>query len=364
MAVTLPKLDVIFTQLAASLIERSERGYAIIIIRDHSEGGAAYKLYSQLAEIEADAKLYTEANLQYLRDVYAVKTPYRVAVVRIADDGKMADATPIIEKNITTGWVTVAGGTADDMEALKSWIGSMSQVKKTYKAVLHGLASPDLMRVVNLTNETVTFSDEKRGTVPGIDYLPCLAGILAACNVERGCTNLGCSNLTAIAPVADEEKAVADGQFILTNSTDGVYIALGINSMTTTNGSTQTEDMKYIETVEAMDLILDDVRRVWRDEYLGKYRNTLDNQMLFIAALNGYFRDIAAENILDPEYNNVASVDTDAQRSAWLASGKAEAAEWSDAKVREMTFKRDVYLAGDIKILGAMTNLIFVFNMA
>ena len=362
MAVTPPRIQVIFRQLAASLINRSERGYAIIIVRDDTEG-AAYKLYTQLAEIEADAETYTPASLQYLRDVYAVKTPWRTAVVRIPTTGTMADATPVIEKNLSTGWVTVAGGTADDMTALRSWIGSMSQANRTYKAVLHGLNSPDLMRVVNFTNETVTFADE-RGTVPGSEYLPTLAGILAACNVERGCTNLKCTSLTAAAPLADEEKAVQDGQFILTNNTDGVYILLGINSMTTTNGSTQTEDMKYIETVEAMDLIRDDVCRVWRDEYLGKYRNTLDNQMLFIAALGGYLRDLAAENILDPNYDNIVTVDTDAQRSAWLAAGKAEAAEWSDAKVREMTFKRDVYLAGDIKILGAMTNLIFTINMA
>lgn len=362
MAVTPPKIEVIFRQLAASLLERSERGYAILIIRDDTEG-ETYKLYNQLAEIEADAEAYTEANLQYLRDVYAVKTPYRTAVVRIAADGKMADATPIIEKNIATGWVTVAGGTADDMTALRSWIGSMSKANKTYKAVLHGLNAPDLMRAVNFTNETVTFAD-KRETCPGIEYLPTLAGILAACNVERGCTNLKCTNLTAAAPVDDEEKAVQDGQFILTNATDGVYVLLGINSMTTTNGSTQTEDMKYIETVEAMDLILDDIRTTWKTEYMGKYKNLLDNQMLLISAIKGYFRDLGTENILDPNYDNTAAVDTDAQRAAWLASDKSEAADWTDAKVREMSFKRDVYLAGDIKILGAMSNLTFNINMA
>lgn len=362
MAITKPSINIIFRQLAASLIERSQRGYAIIIIRDSTEGGVPYKLYNQLAEIEADAEKYTATNLQYLRDVYAVKTPYRTAVVRIAENGTIADATAIIERNITTGWVTIAGGAEGDMTALKSWIDSMSQAKKTYKAVLHGLTGPDQKRIVNFTNATVTYKGE-RGKKSGSEYLPCLAGILAACNVERGCTYLKCTDLDEVEVVADEDKAVAGGEFILTNSTDGVYIVLGINSMTSANGSTATEDMRYIETVEAMDLILDDIRRTWDEGYVGQYRNTADNQMLFIAAINGYFRDLAAENIIDPKYSNTASIDVAAQRNAWLASGKTEAAEWSDAKVREMTFKRDVFLAGDIKILGSMTNLTFSINM-
>lgn len=361
MAVTLPKIDVTFRQLAASLIARSERGYAIVIIRDDTDG-APCTLYRRPGEIEADAAHYTAENLRRLRDVYAVLSPYRTAVVRIGTAGKIAEATALIEQNIDSGWVTVAGGSADDMDALRAWIAAMSKEDRTYKAVLHGLRAPDLGRVVNFTNPTVTFADT-RGTVSGAEYLPTLAGILAACNVERGCTNLKCSNLSAAGAVEDAEAAVADGQFILTNTTDGVYIALGINAMTTTNGATQTEDMKFIETVEAMDLILDDIRAVWRSAYLGKYKNLLDNQMLLISAIKGYFRALAAENILDPNYANTVEINTEAQRAAWLAAGRAEAEEWSDARVREMTFRRDVYLSGDIKILGTMTNLHFMINM-
>ena len=52
------------------------------------------------------------------------------------------------------------------------------------------------------------------------------------------------------------------------------------------------------------------------------------------------------------------------QRSAWLASGKSEAASWDEAKVRNMTFKRKVFLSNSIKILGAMEDLEFVSNLA
>ena len=69
------------------------------------------------------------------------------------------------------------------------------------------------------------------------------------------------------------------------------------------------------------------------------------------------------QNILDPEHDNHASIDVAAQRAAWVGSGKAEAAEWDDATVRSNPFKRNVYLAGDVKILGSMVNLEFVVSL-
>ena len=107
--------------------------------------------------------------------------------------------------------------------------------------------------------------------------------------------------------------------------------------------------------------------RVERPKYVreaGQYRNTRDNQMLFIAALNSsYFRQLAQELILDPDYANAASIDVEAQRAAWVASGKAEAADWDDDTVKATPYKRTVYLAGNVKILGSMTDLIFPINL-
>ena len=42
----------------------------------------------------------------------------------------------------------------------------------------------------------------------------------------------------------------------------------------------------------------------------------------------------------------------------------SEAAFWDEAKVRNMTFKRKVFLSNSIKILGAMEDLEFVSNLA
>ena len=131
-----------------------------------------------------------------------------------------------------------------------------------------------------------------------MQYLPSLIGIFAVCNVVRGCTNYLCSNLRAVQEVADNDAALGAGKFILFNDEDGaVRIGQGINSMTTTDGKTRTEDMQFIETVEAMDMMRDDITSTFRSTYLGNYRNSRDNQMAFIGALNSsYFAQLEREH--------------------------------------------------------------------
>ena len=362
MAVTLPSIGITFTQKATSLMTRSERGIAILIVRDETQTPTFYT-YNTLSDVvEAD---YSAANYQYIQDVYAVKQPYRLCVVRIDTTGTIADAIAIIEANVATGWVTIADGTSTDFTALVTWIGTTEALGKTYKALVHGISTaPDKKHVVDFVNTGVVFADETRGVETGEQYLPSLLGLLAGSNVLAGVTNAKCSNLTSVTAVSDPAADVAAGKFILVNDVNGVYIGVGVNSLTTTNGTTLTEDMKYIETVEAMDLISDDIRDEFKNNYVGKYKNSYDNQILLIAAIRDYFNQLARQNILDIEYANIVDINVSAQRAAWVAAGTTAAAEWTDAEVKRAAYKRTVYLTADVKILGSMEHLTFEINMA
>lgn len=361
MAVTLPSIGITFTQKATSLISRSERGIAILIVRDTTDTPTFYT-FTALSEV--DSSDFTAGNYQYIEDVYALKQPYRLYVVRIGTTGTIADATAIIEANVSTGWVTIADGTSTDFTALVSWIGTSESAGKTYKAIVHGiLTAPDKKHVVDFVNTNVVFSDD-RASETGEKYLPSLLGLFAGSNILTGTTNAKCSNLTSATAVSAPATDVAAGKFILINDVGGVYVGVGVNSLTTTNGTTLTEDMKYIETVEAMDLISDDIRDEFKNNYVGKYKNSYDNQILLIAAIREYFAQIAKQNVLDPDYINTVDVNVAAQRAAWVAVGTAAAAEWTDAEVKRAAFKRTVYLEANIKILGSMEHLTFEINMA
>ena len=364
MAITMPKIEITFRQQATTLIARSARGVAILIIRDDTDKGFTHKQYTDLAALQADKSLYTTENYNAISDMLSF-APYQAHVFRLDVAGTLGDTLSEIGRTVKTGWLAIAGQSAEDGAALASWVKTQAAKAKSYKCIVYDVTPlPDDMHVVNFVNESVTFADD-RGASDGVEYLPSLLAILAVCNVERGCTNYLCSNLTSVEEVADNDAAVGAGKFILYHDEEGaVRIGQGVNSLTTLDGNTKTEDMQFIETVEAMDMMRDDITSTFREIYLGNYRNTRDNQMLFIAALNSsYFRQLAQELILDPDYANAASIDVAAQRAAWVASGKAEAADWDDDTVKATPYKRTVYLAGSVKILGSMTDLIFPINL-
>lgn len=376
MAVTMPKIEITFEQKAVSLLSRSERGVAVLIVRDDTNKTFTHKQYADLSAAQADEKLYTADNYAAICDLLGF-APYQAHVFRADSDGALADTLAEIGRTVKTGWLAIAGQSAEDGLALAAWVKTqVGTRKKSYKAAVYNVTTaPDDMHVVHFVNEKVTFADS-RGEQGGVQYLPSLIGIFAVCNVVRGCTNYLCSNLKAVQEVADNDAALGAGKFILFNDEDGaVRIGQGINSMTTTDGKTRTEDMQFIETVEAMDMMRDDITSTFRSTYLGNYRNSRDNQMAFIGALNAsYFAQLESENILDPDYKseddengehgNKAFIDVDAQRAAWVASGKSEAADWDEDTVKANPFKRTVYLGARVKILGSMTDLIMPITMA
>lgn len=363
MAVKMPTIEVIFKQLAGSLIERSTRSIAILIIKDDTDKSFQFKVYRDITEVDEDKELYTAENLRAIKDVLTFQV-LKCHVYRInAENGVLGEALKLIQKNVKTGWITIVDGTSNEFESLASWVKAKELEHKSYKAVVYKVNTTDCKHLVNFYNDKVTFADETRGETDGFVYCPSLIGILASCNIKKGSTHFICSNLSNVQEVEDNDKAVGEGKFILFNDDDKVRIALGINSMTSTDGLYNTEDMKFIDTVEAMDLISDDISKVFKETYLGNYKNNYDNQVLFISSINTYFRELANDYVLDNNYKNIADVDIEAQRLAWLGVGKTEAKEWDEQTIKNNSFKRTVYLTGDIKILGAMENLKFTVSL-
>lgn len=361
--IKLPGIEVTFKQLAGTLIERSERGTAILVIKDDTDKSFNYKEYSSITSADKDAALYSETNMQYIRDVFGYALN-KVAIVRIdKTGGLMADALSTIERSIKTGWITIADGLPADWTALVSWLKNKEASGSTYKAVVYKATAPDCKHIVNFYNDKVTFADA-RGEKTGEAYCPSLLGILASCNVRRGSTYFKCANLKSVTEVVNSDTAVGSGQFVLINDVDSVKVALGDNSLTSTDGITATEDMKFIDTVEVMDLISEDITRVFKNEYLGNFKNNYDNQILLISAINTYFQQLANDNVLDRNYVNHVDVDVAAQKQAWVGIGKTEAETWTDQQVKANAFKRTVFLMADLKILGSMENLKFTVNLA
>ena len=192
------------------------------------------------------------------------------------------------------------------------------------------------------------------------------------CNIKRAATFYICDTLTYVEPVGEDDKInaeIAKGNIVLINDpyngVNYVRIGEGINTMTTTKDEFHTGDMKYIDIVEAMDAIREDIHQAFKSGFCGIKKNSTDNQALFVGDVNDYFDKLEKEEygqILEPTYDNKTEIDVAAQRLAWMDE-KSEAVDWDDTKVKNMPFHRNIYLLGDIKINGAMENMKFKINM-
>ncbi|MBR1737471.1 MAG: phage tail protein [Firmicutes bacterium] len=356
---TRPTITITFKQLATTLIKRSERGTAIMLLTDTTGTEEEVlkittKVYKTVADI--DTSLYTADNLALIKNClnYA---PYELVVIS-GNSSTFADFAKYITQIRKTGWVAFVGNAAAQSD-LASWIKSMENASSTFKGV-GTISGKDCKQYVYFNQNGV---DTEGNTVTAVNYLASLLGILASCNIRRGCTNFHCTDLSEIGEVDNVDTAISAGQLVMANETDGVRIVAGINSLVTLNGNTATEDMQYIETVEAMNLIADDIREEFKNTYQGSFKNKYMNQMLFIGAVNEYFDSLAGEDVLDSEFDNKAEIDVEAQRSAWMGTGKSEAEDWDEDKVKKMSFKRSVFIAGNIKVLNCMENLRFTVTM-
>ena len=356
----LPTITVEFKTLAASAVARSIRGVLAVLIQDGTEDVAwAHKSYGTLAELSADEAAYTEENYAILARAFAAG-PYQVLVVRVGSEGTLAQATAILEK-LSYNWV--CSPVSGFQSGLAAWVGTVNAASKIrkVKALVTGVSSANDPHVVNAANTSVTLNDAAATTVTMAEYLPRLGGVLAACPLDQSVTYYALTDLAEAAAVTNVDAAIDAGNLVLFLEDDTYRIARGVNTLVTP-GENQTEDMKSIAVVEAMDLIQEDIIRTFKNNYLGKVKNSADNQALLVSDVLSYLRALAAESVLDPNSDILAEIDTGAMRKVWTAAG-ADVSGLTDAQVKRKTYRSYVYVTATCRILDAMEDMVMSITL-
>jgi len=382
MGATLPQIVIAFKQLAQTFIERSERGTAILIVRE--EGTTVDNDYTpvdtsiQEVDLESDLSGWSNANAARIADMLTVN-PAKVVIVTIDTNAAMSAATGAIEGAYPSGRVTIVSSTAGDYTALCTWAKS----KKTYHVLVSGTSSQDSKYVENVQVQSIAFDSAwdygriyqgtlDRSTVDTyttVELLPLLCAILSRANVQ-GASSTVIKALAGVTDVASPDTAINNGNIILYNDWKGsdrvVRLGTAVNTLVTFDGTAENgdeiEDMRYIEVAEAADMIRADIKSVFRDEYSGQMKNSVDNQMQLLGAIGNYYDRLEEEDVLNGKFPNTAEIDVAAQRAAWAAVNP-EAAGWDDDKVKNTPFKRQVFIASDVQILQSIQDLKMTVNL-
>ncbi|MGL6113505.1 MAG: phage tail sheath C-terminal domain-containing protein [Cetobacterium sp.] len=360
----MPQLDIVFKGLGVTAIKRGEKGYAVLLIEDETEGINKQK-YRTISEFSSEEQAkFTPENVKFIKDALE-GTPLELYVFKFGAEDVLTDifnkVKGIIPRN---SWIAVYSTTAlklaENQSDLVSFVkGENANNKKRYKAFAYKVTAADSMHVVNHTTDKVTFDDE-RGEMNGNAAIPYLLGYYAGLSMMLSGIAKPLKFKSVTEP-EDLDTAISSGEHVLYNDEGVVKVARAVNSLVTL-GDGVIEDMTHINTVEKMDLIYCDLFKAWNDSYKGKYSNILNNQMLLISAINGYFKTIARDYILDPNFDNRAEVDLEAQRIANYPKYGEEVVEgWDDAYALKMTVGTKVFLKANNKIPGIMED--FFFNI-
>ena len=123
------------------------------------------------------------------------------------------------------------------------------------------------------------------------------------------------------------------------------------------------QDFRYIKIIEAIDMIQDDIRDTFKNEYVGKVINDYNHKMLFIAAVGVYFNGLKG-NVLDNSETaqNYVDIDEAAQKDYAILHGD-DVEDMTVQEIREYNTGTQVFLTGRITPVNAMEDLKIDFVM-
>lgn len=345
----LPQINVEFFGKAVSAVVRSARGVVALILKEDTATAKSQEIKSIEDIVEAD---WTADNLNYIKQVLK-GTPSKVMLEVMPTT--TTDMNETLQKLSAKrfNYLAFPEITASQADDVATWIKQKRKEKKMVKAVLPNVEA-DSEGIINFTANGIKVGEEIFTTA---EYTPRIAGILAGLEFTRSATYYVLEEVDDIIEVADPDAAIDAGELILINDGEKIKIGRGVNSLVTTT-VTKTEDFKSIRIVEVVDMVTEDIRNVFENSYVGKVNNIYDNQVLFITAINAYFKELAGEEVLDKNGANTAEINVDAQRLAWEKIG-TNTTEWDEQAVKETSFKRNVFLKGNVKIVDSMEDLDF-----
>ena len=344
----LPKILIEFKTLAETFITRSERGIVAVILKDNSNTTETHT-YSKESEITKSH--YTASNLAFLSLVF-MGNPSKVIVERVSTDGDISVALERL-KNKQWYYLTVPGVTEEEKEIVLQFIKEQrTQFHRTFKSVLPNCAA-DTEGIVNFATDNIKVGTKTYTTT---EYCARIAGILAGLPLNRSATYYVLPEVESITESETPDEDVDSGKLILINDGTKIKIARGVNSLTTFTDE-KGQDFSKIKIIEAVDMIRDDVRTTFEDEFVGKVENSYDNKIVFIAAVNKYFKDLASRGVLYDKYDNMAEIDIDATRE-YLSKTK-DVSEWDEEAIKTANTGTNVFVKSNIQIQDAIEDMNF-----
>lgn len=350
----LPEIIIDFKTKASTLLKRSARGIVLLILND-ATAETPYETYTDEREAESAVDHWTADNLTCIRLAFLGK-PSKVVCVRYSSESESRHFSDALDdmQRIRFHYCAAPGASADDETALCHFIrGQRAALKRTVKAVVTGNAND--VGLIRFTSENISAPSVRQSPFSASEYTARIAGLLAGLPVDRSATFYVLDEVESVDEKPDPNEFIDDGELILTGDGEKVKIVRAVNSKSTLSPDEKPE-IKKIRIVDAMDMIRDDVRTTFADNYVGKVVNTYANKTAFCAALNGYLKDLVREGVLYDGFDNHVEIDLAAQE-AYLKAHGTDTSAMTEEEIKTAGTGSYVFLTGQVMFADAMEDL-------
>jgi len=347
----LPQINIAFQTLAVTAIARSARGIVALILKDSTNVIFDTKIYTDVIQIDPDD--WTVTNLDYIKKAF-LGSPRMVIVERLAVDAVDYNAALARLTNKKWNYGAIPGIVTADVATISTWVKTQRDTnKKTFKFVLPNSIS-DHEGIINFATDDLAVGAKTYTTE---EYCCRIAGILAGLPFTRSSTYFVLDEVESITETSTPDADIDAGKLILINDGEHIKIGRGVNSLTTTT-VTKGSKFKKIKIMEAIDLMREDIRDTFDAEYVGKINNSYDHKILFITAVNAYFKGLQGDEVLDPNFTALAEIDIDAQE-LYLQSTGTDTSLLTAAQIKEYNTGSKVFIKASGSPLDAMEDLDF-----
>lgn len=345
----MPSVNISFSEVAATVINRGERGIIGMIIKGTVPSTNPFEVFS-VDDIPSNFSAENKEQISLALMGYQ-STPLKVIVYCLSPTvTDYSEALDWFEVNRFDYLVAPSVETDEMTGTIATWIKNLRKEGRSVKAVLPNM-SADSEGIINFTTETVTTGSKTYTTE---QYCGRIAGIIAGTPLTISCTYAPLPELADCTRLkkSDMDKAVDSGELIVFFDGEKVKVARGVNSLVTTTGEKGSQ-FKKIKIVEAMDMIHDDLKTTAEDSYLGKYANSYDNKCLLLSAISGYLNQLVAEGILS---SAEVGIDISANKT-YLESKGIDVSGLSDDDLKVYDTDDKVFLYAKIKVLDAIEEI-------
>lgn len=377
-----PSISITFVEKAASMIERGSRGIVALVLRDASIKGEP-EVYT-IRDVTGIPAGWSEANKQYVKDClkgYSTAPLKVIVYVMSATEEAEQLYTDMLSylETETFQWLAIPTVETDGKTSdIVSWVKTQRENDNMIKAVLPNADAADCEGIINwvstLSYEETVSSDGNNTTVTVKKYTPeqgtpRIAGILAGTDITISATYAPMKDFSDTSRLNKSERDTAVGAGKLIALWDGEKVKLdrAVTSFVTTTGN-KGDSFKKIKLVEDMDMIKTDIQSTIQDDYIGKYANSYDNKCLLITAINGYFKTLVSEGVIE---SGTAEVDIESQRTYLESLGKAVTVngftkkpdELSDDEVKVANTDSHVFLKATVVLTDAIEDVNLTINV-